>query len=43
MAVEVNGGSGTFEAGIPKALFDLRVAETTRFSEYDVTADGQRF
>src|SRR5438876_2413225 len=43
MAVEVNGSSGTFEAGIPKALFDLRINSTNGFSDYDVTADGQRF
>src|SRR5438128_1316774 len=43
MAVEVNGSSGTFEAGIPKALFDLRIISTNGFSDYDVTADGQRF
>ena len=29
MAVEVNGSSGTFEAGIPGALFDLRIRSTS--------------
>jgi len=43
MAVEVNGSSGTFEVGIPRALFDLRIGSTSGFSDYDVTADGQRF
>jgi Tol biopolymer transport system component len=43
MAVEVNGSSATFEAGIPKPLFDLRINSTNGFSDYDVTADGQRF
>ena len=43
MALEVNGSSGTFEAGIPKALFDLRINSPNGFSDYDVTADGQRF
>jgi Tol biopolymer transport system component len=43
MAVEVNGSSGTFEVGIPKPLFDLRIRNTSGFSDYDVTADGQRF
>jgi Tol biopolymer transport system component len=43
MVVEVNGSSGTFEAGIPRALFDLRINSTNGFSDYDVAADGQRF
>jgi eukaryotic-like serine/threonine-protein kinase len=43
MAVEVNGSSGTFEAGIPRALFDLRINSTNGFSDFDVTADGQHF
>ena len=43
MAVEVNGSSGTFEAGIPKALFELGINSTDRFSDYEVTRDGQRF
>ena len=43
MAVEVNGSSGTFQSAIPKPLFDLHVNSTDRFSDYDVTADGQRF
>ena len=43
MTVEVNGSSGTFEAGIPRALFDLRINSINGFSDYDVTADGQRF
>jgi len=43
MAVEVQGGSGTFEGGIPKALFDVRIGSTLGVSEYDVAGDGQRF
>jgi Tol biopolymer transport system component len=42
MATEVNGGSGTFEFGIPKPLFELRV-NFVNASPYDVAADGQRF
>ncbi len=40
MAVEVKPGS-SFEAGVPKALFDL--APLRAASVYAVTADGQRF
>ena len=42
MATEVNGSSGTFEFGIPKPLFELRVNVAVA-SPYDVAADGQRF
>lgn len=42
MAVEIKTGS-TFEAGIPKALFDLSAARITGGAGYAVTADGQRF
>jgi Tol biopolymer transport system component len=41
MAVEVKLGA-TFEAGLPKALFDLAAAKVRR-DTYTVTADGQRF
>jgi Tol biopolymer transport system component len=41
MAIEVNGSSSSFEAGIRKALFDLRVNVVDRFSDYDVTRDGR--
>ena len=46
MAVEVAGASGTFQSGIPKALFAAPVwgggtaSNTTR---YDVTPDGKKF
>ncbi|MGH9837226.1 MAG: protein kinase domain-containing protein [Blastocatellia bacterium] len=40
MAVEVKPGS-SFEAGMPKALFDLEPLRAT--ADYAVTADGQRF
>ncbi|MGH7411833.1 MAG: TolB family protein [Candidatus Methylomirabilis sp.] len=41
MAVEVKPGS-SFEAGAPKALFDLAPLRAG-FNIYAVTADGQRF
>jgi len=43
-AVEVKPG-GSFEAGVPKALFDLDPlrAIISNDTSYDVTADGQRF
>ena len=43
MAVEVNGSSGTFEAGIPKPLFDVRIGNAAGVSDYEVAGDGQRF
>ena len=44
MAVELKTG-GTFEPGIPKALFDLSAVKMAvgGYAGYDVTADGQRF
>ena len=42
MAVEVKT-SGTFEPGIPRALFDLSAVRPIRRSGYAVAADGQRF
>jgi hypothetical protein len=42
MAVEIKTG-GTFEAGIPKALFDLSAVRIVSGNGYAVTADGQRF
>ncbi|HEX4950461.1 MAG TPA: hypothetical protein VFZ34_27595, partial [Blastocatellia bacterium] len=41
MAVEIKGGA-TFEAGLPKVLFDLAAAQVQR-DTFTVTADGQRF
>lgn len=41
MAVEVKRGA-TFEADLPKALFDLAAAKASR-SDYAASADGQRF
>ena len=41
MAVEVKPGS-SFEAGVPKALFDLAPLRMGS-GNYAVTADGQRF
>ena len=41
MAVEVKPGS-SFEAGVPKALFDLTPLRATN-TPYAVTPDGQRF
>jgi len=43
MAVDVRLGA-TFEAGVPKPLFETRVLVLTSFrNHYAVTADGQRF
>ena len=43
MAVEVKPGSN-FEAGVPKALFDLLPARAVLANiSFAVTADGQRF
>ena len=44
MAVEVKGDGSTFEAGIPNALFEVRVPSFPGArNHYVVTADGQRF
>lgn len=44
MAVEVKGDGSTFEAGIPNALFEVRVRNFPGArNNYVVTADGQRF
>ena len=43
MAVDVKLGT-SFEAGVPKTLFETRVLSLTDFgNHYAVTADGQRF
>ena len=43
MAADVKPGA-TFEAGVPKLLFDTRVLTSTDFrNHYVVSADGQRF
>jgi Tol biopolymer transport system component len=42
MAVEVNTDGSTFEAGIPKALFETHIGLIRR-NPYLVTGDGQRF
>ena len=42
MAVEVKTDSSTFEAGIPKALFEARLGTVHR-NRYVVAANGQRF
>ncbi len=42
MAVKVKTG-GTFEAGIPEALFDLRAARVVPNTGFAAAADGQRF
>jgi Tol biopolymer transport system component len=42
MAVEVQTGSA-FEAGAPKPLFRTQIRSTDTGSQYDVSADGQRF
>jgi serine/threonine protein kinase len=44
MAVDVKGAGTTFERGVPKALFDLRVSDfTSAQARFAVSADGQRF
>jgi Tol biopolymer transport system component len=43
MAVEVDGGADTFEAGVPMPLFEPRVVSISGDSPYDVAADGRRF
>ena len=45
MAVEVATASGTFQAGIPKALFAAPIwgGSTVNVTRYDVTADGKKF
>jgi eukaryotic-like serine/threonine-protein kinase len=44
MAVEVKGDGSTFEAGVPKSLFEPRIPGPGAFrNSYAVTADGQRF
>jgi Tol biopolymer transport system component len=42
MAVPVTARGGTFEAGTPQPLFEVR-ANPTPGTQYDVTGDGQRF
>jgi serine/threonine protein kinase len=42
MAVEVQAGSA-FETGAPKPLFRTQIRSTDAGSQYDVSADGQRF
>ena len=46
MAVDVAAASGTFQAGIPKALFAAPIwggGATNNVTRYDVTADGKKF
>jgi hypothetical protein len=44
MAVEVKGEGTTFERGVPKALFDLRIPNFFDIrARFAVTADGQKF
>jgi WD40 repeat protein len=42
MAVEVKAGS-TFDTGAPEPLFRTQIRSTDSGSQYDVSADGQRF
>jgi len=42
MAVEVTTGE-KFEAGTPRALFQMRLTLDWNFNHYSVAADGQRF
>jgi hypothetical protein len=43
MAVEVKAGAASFEAGAPKALFEMPPLFVNTTYRYDVSADGQRF
>jgi len=43
MAVDVNAGSSTFEAGVPRQLFETRITVLEGRNIYGVTPDGQRF
>jgi hypothetical protein len=43
MAVEVAAVPGSFQAGIPKALFAAPIWGTANVTRYDVTADGKKF
>jgi hypothetical protein len=44
MAVDVKGSRSGLEVGIPKLLFEARLARIfSGRNRYDVTADGQRF
>ncbi len=44
MAVDVNLGNGTFEAGLPKMLFQTRsVGYFGPRNNYECSDDGQRF
>jgi serine/threonine protein kinase/Tol biopolymer transport system component len=44
MAVDVNLGNGTFEAGVPKLLFQTRsIGYPGPRNTYECSADGQRF
>jgi hypothetical protein len=44
MTLDVKGAGATFERGVPRALFDLRVSDLTGAqARFAVTADGQRF
>ena len=44
MAADVKLGASTFEAGVPRALFQTRVVGYPNpRNVYEVSADGQRF
>jgi hypothetical protein len=43
MSVEVRTDGGSFEFGVAKPLFEIRVPTGIPRSRYDVSADGQRF
>ena len=43
MAVDVNGAGETFQAGVPKELFEAPFVKDIRRNRYDVTRDGKRF
>jgi len=44
MVVDVKGAGDTFESGVPRALFDMRISNfTSGQARFAVTGDGQKF
>jgi len=43
MVVDVNGAGETFQAGVPKELFEAPFVTGSMRNRYDVTRDGKRF
>jgi hypothetical protein len=43
MAVAIRATEASFEAGVPQALFELRLSPTVLRNRWVVTRDGMRF